>query len=412
MITYEQFTLDNGLQVYVHEDHSTPMAVMNILYHVGSKDEHESKTGFAHLFEHLMFGGSKHIPSYDEPLQRVGGENNAFTSPDITNYYIVLPASNIETAFWLESDRMLSLSFDPDVLDVQKKVVIEEFNQRYLNQPYGDVWLKLRPLAYQTHPYRWATIGKDMDHIQRATLEDVRDFFFTFYVPSNAILVIAGNVKTADMKKLCKKWFEPIPSGKKTHRNLPQEPMQSAPRSLRTEGPVPLQAIYKAYHMVNRAHPDYYAADMLSSLLGRDKSSRLYQALVKENQLFNSISTLVTESVDPGLFVIQGKLNQGVDMDVAEKAIEAVLEKLITTQPIEEQELIKVKNKEETSLEFSYMELLERAMHLAFCAHIGNPELINQEKNHIQAVTRDQVIKQANAILKKTNCSTLYYYTT
>ena len=191
MIPYSSFTLDNGLQVFVHEDHSVQIAVMNILYDVGSRDEQPDKTGFAHLFEHLMFGGSVNIPNYDEPLQLVGGENNAFTNTDITNYYLTVPAANIETGFWLESDRMLSLSFDPHVLDVQRKVVIEEFKQRYLNQPYGDVWLKLRPLVYTTHPYQWATIGKEISHIENATLHDVKDFFFTHYVPSNAILVVA-----------------------------------------------------------------------------------------------------------------------------------------------------------------------------------------------------------------------------
>src|SRR4028118_1817702 len=207
MIKYQHFVLDNGLQVYVHEDHATPIAALNILYNVGSRDEDENKTGFAHLFEHLMFGGSKHVPVFDEPLQRVGGENNAFTSPDITNYYVTLPAVNLETAFWLESDRMMSLSFDPRVLEVQRKVVVEEFKQRYLNQPYGDVWLRLRPLTYQVHPYRWATIGKEISHIEDATLDDVRAFFYKYYLPNNAILVVAGPVQVDDIRRLAQKWF-------------------------------------------------------------------------------------------------------------------------------------------------------------------------------------------------------------
>src|SRR6218665_2626807 len=226
MIKYEHFTLQNGLEVYVHEDHTTPMAAVNILYNVGSRDEDEKKTGFAHLFEHLMFGGSKNIPNYDEPLQKVGGENNAFTSPDITNYYITLPSKNIETAFWLESDRMLSLSFDPKVLEVQRKVVIEEFKQRYLNQPYGDVWLKLRPLVYKNHSYRWATIGKEISHISDAKIEDVKAFFKKHYNPQNAIMVVGGDVTVEQVKHLSEKWFGPIPAGEKYHRNLPQEPEQ------------------------------------------------------------------------------------------------------------------------------------------------------------------------------------------
>src|ERR1700760_3510372 len=230
MVKFNRFTLDNGLRVLVHEDSTTPMAVVNILYDVGSRDENPEQTGFAHLFEHLIFGGSFNIPSYDEPLQRVGGENNAFTSNDITNYYITLPSANIETAFWLESDRMLSLAFSEKSLEVQRKVVIEEFKQRYLNQPYGDVWLKIRPLAYHVHPYQWATIGKEISHIENATMEDVKEFFFSHYVPNNAIMVVAGNVTTDQVKQLSEKWFGPIPSGKKLERNLKVEPVQRQKR--------------------------------------------------------------------------------------------------------------------------------------------------------------------------------------
>ncbi len=246
MIQYDQFTLDNGLKVLVHEDFSTPMAAVNILYNVGSRDEDEQRTGFAHLFEHLMFGGSQHIPSYDEPVQMVGGENNAFTSADITNYYLTLPADNVETAFWLESDRMLSLSFDPQVLEVQRKVVIEEFKQRYLNQPYGDIWLKLRPMVYTTHPYRWATIGKDIEHIERATLDDVKDCFFKYYRPNNAVLVVAGAVNLERAKELAEKWFGPIPGGEQYFRNVPQEPRQMQARKLEVSAQVPLNCLVKA----------------------------------------------------------------------------------------------------------------------------------------------------------------------
>src|SRR5690349_21616405 len=312
MIKYSSFTLSNGLRVFVHEDPTVQIAVMNILYDVGSRDEQPDKTGFAHLFEHLMFGGSKNIPSYDEPLQLVGGENNAFTSADITNYYLTVPAANIETGFWLESDRMLSLSFDPNSLEVQRKVVIEEFKQQYLNQPYGDVWLKLRPLTYEVHPYKWATIGKEISHIENATLDDVRSFFFKHYLPSNAILVVAGNVKHDQVKMLSEKWFGPIPGGTKPVRNLPKEPRQAKKKTLTVEAKVPADAIYKTYHMPGRFEKDFYAADLFSDVISRGHSSRLYQQLVDEKEIFTSISSFTTATIDPGMLVISGRLKSGV----------------------------------------------------------------------------------------------------
>ena len=408
---YNQFELTNGLRVFVHEDASTPMAAVNILYNVGSRDENPEQTGFAHLFEHLMFGGSRHIPSYDEPLQRVGGENNAFTSPDITNYYITLPSANLETAFWLESDRMLSLSFDQQVLDVQQKVVIEEFNQRYLNQPYGDVWLRLRPLAYQQHPYRWATIGKDISHIENAVLADVKAFFYRYYRPNNAILVVAGNVTTEQVKQLCQKWFEPIPAGETYHRALPAEPRQTEARFAETAGGVPLNALYKAYHMPGRFEPGFPDADLLADLLGRGKSSRLYQKLLKEQSLFSNIAAYITSSLDPGLLVVQGTLSEGVTMETADAAVQAVLQELTETN-VPEPELTKVKNQAESTLAFSEVELLNRAMNLAFAANAGNPDLVNQEADKIQAVTADSVRAAARQILRPENCSTLHYHRT
>ncbi len=408
MIHYQTFTLDNGLQVYVLEDHTTPMAAVNILYNVGSRDENPEKTGFAHLFEHLMFGGSKHIPDYDTPLQRVGGENNAFTSPDITNYYITLPATNLETAFWLESDRMMSLSFDPQVLEVQRNVVIEEFKQRYLNQPYGDVWLKLRPLAYTEHPYSWATIGKEISHIEEATLEDVRNFFFRYYVPSNALLVVAGNVTVEQVKALSKKWFEPIAAGQPYQRALPEEPLQTEARFQEVEAKVPLDALYKVYHMPGRYEAGYYPADLLADILGRGKSSRLYRKLVKEQALFNSINAYPTGSLEPGLFVIQGNLNQGVSIEAGEKAIQEIIDELLVKGPMES-EVLKVKNQAEATLAFSEIELLNRAMNLAFAANAGNVEWANMEAERIQAVSGELIQAAARNILRPENCSTLYY---
>jgi predicted Zn-dependent peptidase len=408
MIHYKHFTLDNGLRVYVHEDHTTPIAAVNILYNVGSKDEDESKTGFAHLFEHLMFGGSKHVPVYDEPLQRVGGENNAFTSPDITNYYITLPAVNLETAFWLESDRMMSLSFEPRVLEVQRKVVVEEFKQRYLNQPYGDVWLRLRPLAYQVHPYRWATIGKEISHIEDATMDDVRAFFYKYYLPNNAILVVAGPVQVDDIKRMAHKWFGTIPAGAPYRRQLPQEPEQREARTIETEAAVPLDAIYKAFHMPAKTSKDYFAADLLTDLLGRGKSSRLYERLVKEAKLFNNVNAYVTGSADPGLVVIQGQLNGGVTIERGEAELNAILEELMQ-DGVPAAELGKVKNQAESTLVFSEIEMLNRAMNLAFYANLGDPEEVNREGEKLQAVTPDEVQRMARQILRPTNTSTLYY---
>ena len=408
MIHYTNFVLDNGLKVFVHEDNSTPIAAVNILYNVGSRDEDPERTGFAHLFEHLMFGGSRHIPSYDEPLQKVGGENNAFTSPDITNYYITLPAANLETAFWLESDRMLSLSFDPQVLDVQQKVVIEEFKQRYLNQPYGDVWLKLRPIVYQQHPYRWATIGKDISHIENATLDDVRDFFYKYYLPNNAVLVVAGNVTTEQVKQLCAKWFAPIPAGADYIRNVPKEPVQTAARHMDISAKVPLDGLYKAWHMPGRFEAGYQATDLLSDMLGRSKSSRLYQQLLRDNPLFSNVGAYLTSSDDPGLLVVQGTLNEGVTLEEADAAVEAIVADFVS-QTVAEEELAKVKNQAEATLVFSEVELLNRTMNLAFAANAGDPELVNQEAAQIQAVTPDTVQRMAQQVLRKENSSTLYY---
>jgi zinc protease len=408
MIHYEHFTLDNGLQVYVHEDKTTPMAVLNILYNVGSRDEKQTQTGFAHLFEHLMFGGSQNIESYDEPLQKVGGENNAFTSPDITNYYITLPADNLETAFWLESDRMLSLSFSPKVLEVQQKVVIEEFNQRYLNQPYGDVWLHLRPLAYTKHPYQWPTIGKEISHIADAKLEDVKDFFYKYYRPNNAIMVIGGNVSLEKARELSQKWFGPIPAGEAYQRNLPQEPVQTEKRTLTLEREVPLDALYKVFHVPGRMHDDYYTCDLISDILGRGKSSRLYNQLVKGKKLFNSIGAYMTGSADPGLLVVEGKLNEGIRLEDAEAALDEEIQKLIDNG-VEEQELMKVKNQAESTVVFGEMELLNRSMNLAYGAVLGDPDLPNRESVRIQAVSTADIGRLVKEILKPENSSVLYY---
>lgn len=411
MIPFSSFTLDNGLQVLVHEDHSVDIAVMNILYDVGSRDEQPDKTGFAHLFEHLMFGGSKNIPSYDEPLQRVGGENNAFTSTDITNYYLTVAATNLETGFWLESDRMLSLSFDPNVLEVQRNVVVEEFKQRYLSQPYGDVWLKLRPLAYKIHPYQWATIGKEIAHIEKATLRDVKEFFYHYYLPSNAVLVVAGKVTTDQVKKLAEKWFGPIPTSKKPERRLPGEPPQNEKRTITVEAPVPTNALYKTYHMPGRFHKDYYAIDLLNDILSHGQSSRLIHQLVKEREIFTSISSHGMGTIDPGLVVVSGRVNDTISFEEAETAVDEILNTVIS-DGVTEAELEKVKNQAESMLEFEEVEVMNRAMNLAFASLSGDPNLVNLEAKKIRAVTTKDIKRVAGEIFREENSNVMYYRST
>lgn len=408
MVDFNRFTLPNGLRVLVHEDDTTPMAVLNILYDVGARDEEEGRTGFAHLFEHLMFGGSVNIPSYDEPLQRVGGENNAFTSNDITNYYITLPAVNLETAFWLESDRMLSLAFSEKSLETQRNVVCEEFKQRYLNQPYGDVWLKLRPLAYQQHPYRWATIGQDLKQIEDAKMEDVKAFFKKHYNPQNAIMVVGGNVKTDEIKALAEKWFAPIPSGEKYHRALPKEPLQVEARQETVYASVPLNAIYIAFKMPERIDPEFAAYDLMSDILSQGQSSRLYNNLLKERQLFSDIHAYITSSIDQGLFVIDGKLVEGVSIEEAEAAIWEELYKL-TQEQVTEQELTKVKNKCESIAVFAEMSLLDKAMNLAYYELLGDAANLNTEIQKYLKVTPQNIMNAAKSAFSKNQSSTLYY---
>jgi len=410
MVDFNRFTLPNGLRVLVHEDDTTPMAVLNILYDVGARDEEQDKTGFAHLFEHLMFGGSVNIPSYDEPLQRVGGENNAFTSNDITNYYITLPATNIETAFWLESDRMLSLAFSEKSLETQRNVVCEEFKQRYLNQPYGDVWLKLRPLAYKKHPYQWATIGQDLAQIENASMEDVKAFFKKHYNPQNAIMVVGGNVKTEDIKLLAEKWFSPIPAGDKYLRNLPQEPVQTEERKETIVADVPLNAFYMAFKMPSRLHKDYQAYDLLSDILSQGQSSRLYNSLLKEQQLFSDVHAYITSSLDEGLFVIEGKLSEGVDVSAAEAAVWLELDK-IAGEEVTETELTKVKNKSESIMVFAEMSLLDKAMNLAYYELLGDAADLNTEIDKYLAVTAAKIQHAAQQTFVREQCSTLYYLT-
>lgn len=406
MIQFDRFQLENGLRVLFHQDPTTPLAVVNVLYDVGARDESEDQTGFAHLFEHLMFGGSVNIPEFDTPLQLAGGENNAFTSNDITNYYDVLPVENIETALWLESDRMLSLAFTDKSLEVQRSVVIEEFKQRYLNQPYGDVWLELRPLAYQKHPYKWATIGKKIEHIETATMNDVRAFFTKHYTPQNAVLCVAGNLELDQVKALVEKWFGGIPAGNRYERNLPLEPVQTEFRIKEIERDVPANAFYYAFKMVDRLHPDFYAVDALSDALGRDKSSRLYVALKKELKLVSEINAYIMGSNDEGLLVISGKLNDDITFEQLDSALWKVLASICET-PLSDSEMDKIMVKIRTSKAFQDQGLLNRAMGLCVHELLGDANTINEESEAYKNMTAEDIHRVAKNTLQKERCSLL-----
>lgn len=408
MIQVNRYTLANGLRIVHNEDDSTQMVALNLLYDVGARDEDPSHTGFAHLFEHLMFGGSLHIPDYDTPVQNAGGENNAWTNNDITNYYITLPHQNVETGFWLESDRMFSLDFSPKSLEVQRQVVIEEFKQRNLNQPYGDASHLLRELAYESHPYRWPTIGKEIAHIAQATLEEVKDFFYRFYAPNNAILAVTGHISFEETIRLAEKWFGPIPARNISPRQLPAEKPQTAVRRKTVERKVPVDAIYMAFHMSNRMHPDYYVYDMITDILSNGRSSRFIQSLVQEQKLFTSIDSYISGSLDEGLLHVTGKPVEGVSLEQAEEAIWKELEKMKTV-PVSEQELEKVKNRYESEQIFNNINYLNVATNLAFFELTGKAEDINEEVGKYRAVTAEQIQATSARCFVPENCSILYY---
>ncbi len=406
MIAVNRHTLSNGLRIVHNEDRSTQMVAINVLYDVGARDEEEGRTGFAHLFEHLMFGGSMNIPDYDAPVQEAGGENNAWTTNDFTNYYLTLPAQNAEVGFWLESDRMLGLAFSSESLEVQRQVVMEEFKQRYLNQPYGDSSHLTRAMAYTVHPYRWPTIGLELSHIADASLDDVKDFFFRFYAPNNAVLSVAGNITFDEVVRLAEKWFGPIPRRDIRVRNLPKEPVQTEMRRMEVECDVPMDALYLTFHMCNRLHPDYYATDMLSDLLANGRSSRLIQHLVKEKQLFSQIDAYVTGSVDDGLLQINGKPLPGISLEQAEEAVWEELERL-KSEPIGEGESEKVKNKFEANTLFGELNVMNKAMNLGFYKMLGDTELINREIDIFRSVAPQEIVEMARRAFVPHRCSTL-----
>ena len=403
-----KLTLSNGLRLVHHEDTSTQMVALNIVYDVGARDEHPDHTGFAHLFEHLMFGGSVNISDYDAPLQLAGGENNAWTNNDITNYYLTVPKSNVEIGFWLESDRMLELAFSEQSLEVQRGVVMEEFKQRCLNQPYGDVGHLLRPLAYQTHPYRWPTIGKELSHVANATLDEVKSFFFRFYAPNNAVLAVTGNISWEETVRLTEKWFGPIPRREVPTRQLPQEPVQTEERRLTVERNVPLDALFMVFHICRRGDADYYAFDILSDILSNGRSSRFHQRLVQEKKLFSSIDAYISGTRDAGLFHISGKPSVGVSLEQAEAAVREELDELKLAL-IGEQELEKVKNKFESTQIFGNINYLNVATNLAWYELTGEAEDIDREVDNYRSVTSEQLRAVAGQAFRKENGVVLYY---
>ena len=408
MITVNKYQFLNGLRLLHHADSNTRMVAINLLYDVGARDESPDCTGFAHLFEHLMFGGSLHIPDFDTALQKAGGENNAWTSNDITNYYTIVPRQNVETAFWLESDRMLGLDFSQHSLDVQKAVVMEEFKQRTLNQPYGDIPAIIRELAYREHPYRWPVIGRDISHIEKATLEDVRSFFYNHYAPNNAILAVVGDISFEEALRLSEKWFSPIEKRNIAPRCILPEPEQEAPRYKEVVRDIPSDAIVKAYHMGRRCDADYQTCDLMSDILSNGRSSRLFRRLVMEKSLFTSIDASITGDIDEGLFLINGRLNQGVSLQQADEAIEEELGRLCR-ESASEQEISKLVHKFETGYLFSNLSYVDKAANLSYFELIDAAESIDREVEKYYRITPESLQKTAQAVFRANNMSTLYY---
>jgi len=411
MINFERHILTNGLKVIIHQDRSTPMVAVNVVYNIGSKYEEPDKTGFAHLFEHLMFGGSLNVPNFDDYIQDAGGENNAFTNTDLTNFYEVLPAENLETALWLESDRMLQLRFSKKSLDTQKKVVIEEFKETCLNEPYGDMWHHLSKLCYKVHPYQWPTIGKEMSHIAEATLEQVKTFFYHYYRPDNAVIVLAGNIDIKKGIQLVEKWFESIPPGHFKKPVYLYEPPQSEFRQEIIRQDVPHDAIYQGYHMPGRMNDGFYACDLLSDVLANGRSSRFYQRLYKEQELFSTIDAFISGTIDPGLFIIEGKTMPGVSIENAKKAIRTEQE-MLKNDLISERELSKLKNSVESSLLYSEVSVLNKAISLAYFEVLGDADMINIESERYQNVTAEDIRNAAQIVFREENCSEVLYEAT
>jgi zinc protease len=408
MIEFERHTLSNGLKVIVHNDESTPMVTTNLLYDAGSRDEDPEATGFAHLFEHLMFEGSENVPVFDTPVMLAGGENNAFTNNDITNYYITLPANNLEIAYWLESDRMTGLDLSESRLANQKSVVTEEFRQRYLNQPYGDIFLLLRPLAYKVHPYMWAAIGKDIGHIEKADSTRVRQFYRRHYSPSSAILCVAGAVKPDDAFRMAEKWFAGIPSTEKVARVLPEEPQQKERRELTVYRDVPAAQLIMAFHTGARESRDFYVLDLLTDILSGCDSGRFPSVLVRKKELFTDADIYLSGEIDPGLVIFSGRVKSGVEIKEAEAAVMHELNKL-ASEAVTGAELEKARNRYESIRLLSYLSAANKAFSLAFHELLGGADGINTEIARYMSVTAAEITDSSARTFAPGNCSVIHY---
>jgi predicted Zn-dependent peptidase len=408
MVDYSKKVLDNGLSVVVHKDTSTPLVAVNILYKVGSKDEDPNKTGFAHLFEHLMFSGTDNIDSYDDVIQNAGGENNAFTNSDITNFYSIVPAENLETVLWLEADRMKGPKFNNKSIEIQKKVVIEEFKETCLNEPYGDTWHHLSELAYINHPYRWPTIGRDISHIENATIEDVESFFSNFYKPNNAIIVVAGNIEDKIAFDLVEKWFGHIPSSSIKRRPQPWDDTNRNLGQRTVKSNVPLDSITIAFSMCDRCDESYYAVDLLSDILGSGRSSRLYKELVVNKEILSSVDAFISGTKDPGLFLVEGRPSKGISINEAREAIWEVIDN-IKKSGIDTRELQKIKNKAESNLVFSETSVLNKAISLAYFDYLDDIDLINREVNCYHEITAPQLQQIAQQMFVRDKSLELVY---
>tara|TARA_B110000211_G_scaffold233428_1_gene299646 strand:+ start:763 stop:2007 length:1245 start_codon:yes stop_codon:yes gene_type:complete len=408
MIEFQKYELDNGLKLIVHQDKSTPIVAVNLAFDIGARDEDPEMTGLAHYFEHLMFSGSKNAPDYDKRLQMAGGQNNAFTSNDYTNYYVTLPKENLETALWLESDRMFQLNLDSKSLETQRKVVIEEFKQRYLNQPYGDAWMELRALSYENHPYRWATIGKEISHVEKVTLEDANVFYNRFYSPNNCILSIAGDVDSEEIHQLVKKWFEDIPSSEIVRRERKAEVPQTKAREKHIESKVPLDAFYFSFKMDKRSSKEFYVGDLVSDVLGRGESSWLFTELVVNTDLLTEVGSYVTGDRDEGLFVISGKLNEGTKMEEVEEIIWKNISKL-HGELVPDKDLQKAKNKFETAHVYGELNVLNKAMNLCYMELLGDVNMINSELDNYVRITAENLKGWSETHLTKEKVCKIYY---